>query len=305
MTDDKEAAYMTLYTVLKTVSLLTAPFCPFMTEAIYQNIVRSVDETAPLSVHLCDYPEADESFVDAALEEEMAKVLSIVTVGRSARSGAAQKTRQPLARMYVQGITLSDRAADIVKEELNVKELLFIENADDLMSYQVKPQLRTLGPRYGKLLGKISAHLAENGDAVVKAHHAGSHYTFEIDGTEVVLSPDDVLVSTRQKEGLVSEQSNGVTVVLDTNLTPALKEEGLMRELVSKLQTMRKEAGFEVSDHIVIGYQNGGEAARVLQKYADSVQADTLAERIEQGAFGYTKDWDLNGNAITLSVQKL
>ncbi len=305
MTDDKEAAYMTLYTVLKTVTLLTAPFCPFMTEAIYQNIVRSVDADAPVSVHLNDYPVADDSFVDAALEDEMAKVLNIVTVGRSARSSAGQKTRQPLARMYVQGEALSERAAAIAKEELNVKEIEFIENADALMSYKVKPQLRTLGPRYGKLLGKISAHLAENGDAIVRAHHAGENYTFEVDGTEVVLSPDDVLVSTQQKEGLVSEQGGGVTVVLDTNLTPELREEGLMRELVSKLQTMRKEAGFEVADHIRIGYVNGGEAARVLLKFADSVKADTLAERVEEGVFGYTKEWDLNGNAITLSVERI
>ncbi|MBQ2201398.1 MAG: isoleucine--tRNA ligase, partial [Clostridia bacterium] len=162
MTDDKEAAYMTLYTVLKTVTLLTAPFCPFMTEAIYQNIVRSVDGTAPISVHLNDYPAADDSFIDAELEDEMAKVLNIVTVGRSARSTAGQKTRQPLSKMYVQGEALSDRAAGIAAEELNVKEIVFIENADALMSYKVKPQLRTLGPRYGKLLGKISAHLAAN-----------------------------------------------------------------------------------------------------------------------------------------------
>ena len=305
MTDDKEAAYMTLYTVLKTVTLLTAPFCPFMTEAIYQNIVRSVDETAPMSVHLCDYPEADDSFIDAGLEEEMARVLNIVTVGRSARSSAGMKTRQPLSKMYVQGEALSERAATIAAEELNVKEVAFIENADALMSYKVKPQLRTLGPRYGKLLGKISAHLAENGDAIVKAHHAGENYTFTVDGTEVVLSPDDVLVSTQQKEGLVSEQGGGVTVVLDTNLTPELIEEGLMRELVSKLQTMRKEAGFEVADHIRIGYAGGGEAARVLVKFADGVKADTLAESVEEGAFGYTKDWDLNGNAITLSVERV
>jgi isoleucyl-tRNA synthetase len=305
MTDDKEAAYMTLYTVLRTVTLLTAPFCPFMTEAIYQNIVRSVDETAPMSVHLCNYPAADESFIDAELEDEMAKVLNIVTVGRSARSTAGMKTRQPLQKMYVQGEALSDRATTIAAEELNVKEVAFIENADALMSYKVKPQLRTLGPRYGKLLGKISAHLAANGDAIVLQHHAGQNYTFTVDGTEVVLSADDVLVSTQQKEGLVSEQGNGVTVVLDTNLTPELREEGLMRELVSKLQTMRKEAGFEVADHIRIGYVNGGEAARVLVKFAESVKADTLAERIEEGAFGYTKDWDLNGNAITLSVERI
>ena len=207
--------------------------------------------------------------------------------------------------MYVQGEALSERAATIAAEELNVKEVEFIENADALMSYKVKPQLRTLGPRYGKLLGKISAHLAENGDAIVRAHHAGENYTFTADGTEVVLSPDDVLVSTQQKEGLVSEQGGGVTVVLDTNLTPELIEEGLMRELVSKLQTMRKEAGFEVADHIRIGYAGGGEAARVLVKFADGVKADTLAESIEEGVFGYTKDWDLNGNAITLSVERV
>jgi isoleucyl-tRNA synthetase len=235
----------------------------------------------------------------------MARVLNIVTVGRSARSSASMKTRQPLSKMYVQGEALSERAATIAAEELNVKEVEFIENADALMSYKVKPQLRTLGPRYGKLLGKISAHLAENGDAIVRAHHAGENYTFTADGTEVVLSPDDVLVSTQQKEGLVSEQGGGVTVVLDTNLTPELIEEGLMRELVSKLQTMRKEAGFEVADHIRIGYAGGGEAARVLVKFADGVKADTLAERIEEGVFGHTKDWDLNGNAITLSVERV
>ncbi len=304
MTGDKEAAYMTLYTVLRTVTLLTAPFCPFMTEAIYQNIVRSVDETAPVSVHLNDYPEADESFVDAGLEEEMAKILNIVTVGRSARSSASQKTRQPLQKMYVQGEALSERAAKIVAEELNVKAIEFVENADALMSYKVKPQLRTLGPRYGKLLGKISAHLAENGDAIVKTHHEGRDYAFTVDGTDVTLSPDDVLVSTQQKEGLVSETGNGVTVVLDTNLTPELIEEGLVRELVSKLQTMRKEAGFEVADHVRIGYRNGGEAKDALLKYADSVKKDTLADCIEEGVFGYTKDWDLNGNAITLSVER-
>ena len=305
MTDDKEAAYMTLYTVLKTVALLTAPFLPFMTEAIYQNIVRSVDETAPLSVHLCDYPTVDASFIDEALEAEMSKVLNIVTVGRSARNSAAQKTRQPLAKMYVQGEALSERAATIVREELNVKEIAFIENADDLMSYKVKPQLRTLGPRYGKLLGKISAHLAANGDAIVRTHHEGKPYVFDVDGTEVSLSADDVLVSTQQKEGLVSEQGNGVTVVLDTNLTPELIEEGVVRELVSKIQTMRMEAGFEVADHIRIGYAAGGRTAQVLQKNADGVASDTLADRVEEGVFGYSKEWDLNGDRITLSVERV
>ena len=305
MTDDKEAAYMTLYTVLKTVSLLAAPFVPFMTEAIYQNIVRSVDETAPLSVHLCDYPTVDASFIDEALETEMEKVLNIVTVGRSARNSAAQKTRQPLAKMYVQGEALSERAAAIVTEELNVKEIAFIENADDLMSYKVKPQLRTLGPRYGKLLGKISAYLAANGDAIVRTHHEGRDYTFDVDGTEVVLSPDDVLVSTQQKEGLVSEQGNGVTVVLDTNLTPELIEEGVVRELVSKIQTMRKEAGFEVADHIRIGFEQGERTAAILKANAASVMADTLAERVEEGMFGYTKEWDLNGDRIILSVERI
>ena len=296
---------MTLYTVLKTVSLLAAPFVPFMTEAIYQNIVRSVDETAALSVHLCDYPTVDASFIDEALETEMEKVLNIVTVGRSARNSAAQKTRQPLAKMYVQGEALSERAAAIVTEELNVKEIAFIENADDLMSYKVKPQLRTLGPRYGKLLGKISAYLAANGDAIVRTHHEGRDYTFDVDGTEVVLSPDDVLVSTQQKEGLVSEQGNGVTVVLDTNLTPELIEEGVVRELVSKIQTMRKEAGFEVADHIRIGFEQGERTAAILKANAASVMADTLAERVEEGMFGYTKEWDLNGDRIILSVERI
>lgn len=306
MTDDKEAAYMTLYTVLKTLTLLCAPFTPFMSEAVYQNIVRRVEKDMPESVHLCDFPVADDSFVDHELEEDMEKALAMVTLGRSARNDAAMKIRQPLSAMYVQGAPLPEGYKAIIAEELNVKEVRFVEDASGFISYSVKPQLRTLGPKYGKLLGAIRNHMNEEGagDRIVAAVKAEGKYAFEAQGTVVELTEEDILVSSVQKAGLVSASEGNLTVVLDTNLTPELIEEGLVRELTSKLQTMRKEAGFEVADHIRVGYTAGGKLGDILQKNAAAIGADTLADAVEAGLSGYEKEWNISGESITLSVEK-
>ena len=308
MTADKRAAYTTLFACLRDVTLLAAPFLPFMTEAIYQNIVRSVDAAAPESVHLCDYPQADASSVDADLEAHMARVLGIVTLGRSARNGAGLKVRQPLACLYVQGEELPDEYRSIIADELNVKRVQFVADASAFISYRVKPQLKTLGPRYGKSLPAISQHLAGEGvgDAVVAAHAANGVYAFDLDGLRVELTADDVLVSAEKKEGFVSETERELTVVLDTNLTGALVDEGLVRETVSKVQFMRKAAGFEVADHIVLYADGSARLAALLERFSTSVCADVLADRLvlTGGVDGYAQDWDINGEAVRLGVKK-
>ena len=307
MTADKEAAYMTLYTVLKNLSLISAPFLPFMTENIYQNMVRSVDAAAPESIHLCEYPAVDHTMIDPTLEENMARVLDIVVLGRSARNNAQMKIRQPLAAMYVQGDGMESGYQAIIADELNVKKVAFVTDASDFISYRVKPQLKTLGPRYGKILPAINQYLAGAGvgDAVVKAHNAGSDYRCEIAGTEVVLGKDDVLVSTEQKAGFVSESDKGVTVVLDTNLNEALVEEGFVREIVSKVQTMRKEAGFEVADHIRLSYTGNKKLHEILTKFGASVLSDVLGdELVADSVTGYVKEWNINGESVTLGVEK-
>lgn len=306
MTPDKEAAYMTLYTVLKTIALLCAPFVPFMSEAIYQNIVRSVDKKAPQSVHLCDFPTANEALIDPALEKTMDEVLELVVLGRSIRNEANIKTRQPLGAMYVQGRELESAYVNIILDELNVKALHFVRDASDFISYRVKPQLRTLGPRYGKLLPKLNAYLAAAGigDAVVKAHAAGELYRTSIEGVEVELAAEDVLVSTEQKAGLVSASESELTVVMDTNLTQDLLDEGLVRELISKLQTMRKEAGFEVADHIRIGYTGSERVKEIFDRFGTEIAADTLADAISDAPEGYVKEWSINGETATLSVAR-
>ena len=307
MTADKEAAYMTLYTVLKELTLICAPFVPFMSEAIYQNIVRRVEKDAPLSVHLCDFPAADESLIDAELEENMEEVLSLVTLGRAARNNAAMKIRQPLAAMYVQGRALSEGYRTIIAEELNVKEVSFVDDASSFISYAVKPQLRTLGPKYGKLLGAIRNKMAQPGagDEIVNAIKAEGKFVFETDGETVELTEGDVLVTAVKKEGLVSETDGQVTVVLDTNLTEELIELGFVRELTSKLQTMRKEAGFEVADHIRIGFQGSQRVQQVFGKFGADIAADTLADAVTETLSGYEKDWDINGEAVRLSVERV
>ena len=306
MTADKEAAYMTLYTVLKTMALISAPFTPFMSETMYQNMVRTVDKSAPESIHLCDWPHKDESFIDPELEANMAAVLDIVVLGRSARNAANIKNRQPVASMYVQGKALPDMYVSIIADELNVKEVRFVDDASSFISYRVKPQLKTLGPRYGKLLPKINQYLAGEGvgNAVVAAHNRGESYNFDIDGTDISLAAEDVLVSTEENAGFVTVTEHDLSVVLDTNLTPELIEEGFVREIVSKVQTMRKEAGFEVTDHIVLSHHGNSLIESIFAKHGAEIAADTLADSIKLGSAGYVKDWEINGESVTLGVEK-
>lgn len=306
MTADKEAAYMTLYTVLRTMALISAPFTPFMSETMYQNMVRTVDKSAPESIHLCDWPKKDESFIDPELEANMAAVLDIVVLGRSARNAANIKNRQPIASMYVQGKALPDMYVSIIADELNVKEVRFVDDASSFISYRVKPQLKTLGPRYGKLLPKINQYLAGEGvgNAVVAAHNRGESYKFDIDGTEISLSAEDVLVSTEENAGFVTVTEHDLSVVLDTNLTPELIEEGFVREIVSKVQTMRKEAGFEVTDHIVLSHHGNSLIEGIFARHGAEIAADTLADSIKLGSAGYVKDWEINGESVTLGVEK-
>lgn len=306
MTADKEAAYMTLYTVLKTMALISAPFTPFMSETMYQNMVRTVDKDAPESIHLCDWPKKDESFIDPELEANMAAVLDIVVLGRSARNAANIKNRQPVASMYVQGKALPDMYVSIIADELNVKEVRFVDDASSFISYRVKPQLKTLGPRYGRLLPKINQYLAGEGvgNAVVAAHNRGESYKFDIDGTEISLAAEDVLVSTEENAGFVTVTEHDLSVVLDTNLTPELIEEGFVREIVSKVQTMRKEAGFEVTDHIVLSHHGNSLIEGIFARHGAEIAADTLADSIKLGSAGYVKDWEINGESVTLGVEK-
>ncbi len=305
MTDDKEAAYMTLYTVLSTFVKLAAPFVPFITEEIYQNIVKSVDEKAPESVHLCDFPVADDSYIDEELEKNMDEVLRIVVLGRSARNTANIKNRQPIGEMFVQGGNLPEMFISIIADELNVKCVKFMEDASGFIAYRVKPQLKTLGPRYGKVLPKINAYLqGENiGNEVVAKHKAGENYEFDIEGTHVSLSSEDVLVETMQRDGFVAESDRDLSVVLNTTLTDELIEEGFVRELVSKIQTMRKDAGFEVTDHIAISYNGSEKIDAIIEKYKGDIMADTLANEMNKGADGFVKEWDINGESVTLGVK--
>ncbi len=308
MTADKEAAYMTLYTALVTLAKLTAPFTPFIAEAIYQNVVRTADKSAPLSVHLCEFPKADESFIDPALEENMAKVLDVVTLGRAARNLANIKNRQPLSEMFVQGIERQEEMyCRIIEEELNIKSVKYVTDASAFISYRVKPQLKLLGPRYGKLLPRISQYLQQEGigNEVVAALANGGQYEFMLDGTTVALGSDDVLVDTVKKEGFSSTSDKDLTVVINTALSEALIEEGFVRELVSKIQTMRKEAGFDVTDKITVFANGGARLLRIMEANEAQIKRDTLADAFVFGSVdGYAKAWDINGEKAELGVMK-
>jgi isoleucyl-tRNA synthetase len=308
MTADKEAAYMTLYTALVTLAKLTAPFTPFVAEQIYQNIVRTVDKAAPESVHLCSFPVCDESFIDAELEKGMDDILRVVTLGRAARSLANIKNRQPLSEMFVQGVDeLPEMYTNIITGELNVKKVSYVNDASEFISYRVKPQLKTLGPRYGKVLPKINQYLAQDGvgNEVVAAHAAGKPYEFDIEGERVSLSSEDVLVDTVKKEGFASAGDNGVTVVLNTQLTEELIEEGYVRELISKVQTMRKEADFEVTDKIVISVSCGEKLLASIDKHSDEICAATLSTMLRFGEpEGVVKEWDLNGENAVIGIKR-
>ena len=307
MEQDKINAYMTLYTALVTISKAAAPMIPFMTEEIYRNLVCSVDKNAPESVHLCDFPKVDENLIDKELEASMEEILDIVVMGRAARNTANIKNRQPIGTMYVRAERpLDDMFKAVVADELNVKNVEFKDDLSDFTSYTFKPQLKTVGPKYGKLLNGIRTHLAElNGREAMKELENTGSLSFDIDGQNVVLSKEDLLIDTAQMEGYVTEEDNMVTVVLDTNLSQELIEEGFVREIISKVQTMRKEAGFEVMDKIVV-YSAGNKKLEDLMKtYRDEILGDVMAADVHFDEMkGYTKEWNINGESVTLGVEK-
>ena len=307
MEQDKINAYMTLYTALVEICKTAAPIIPFMTEDIYQNLVRSIDANAPESIHLCDFPKVNEAHIDKELEENMDRVLKLVVMGRACRNTANIKNRQPIGQMYVKAdFELSEFFDAIVADELNVKNVTFTQEVRDFTSYSFKPQLKTVGPKYGKLLGGIKNVLSGlDGNAAMDELNANGCLRFEVNGEEVVLNREDLLIDTAQMEGYVSEDDNGITVVLDTNLSEELLEEGFVREIISKVQTMRKEADFEVMDKIVITYEGSEKAETVFAKNADEIGAETLALEVKKATpAGYVKEWKINGEAVTLGVEK-
>ena len=307
MEQDKINAYMTLYTALVTVSKVAAPMIPFMTEQIYQNLVRSVDKTAPESIHLCDYPVVNEDYIDTELEANMENVLKLVVMGRACRNTSNIKNRQPIGQMFVKAeFTLPEFYQEIVADELNVKNVKFTDDVRDFTSYSFKPQLKTVGPKYGKMLGGIKKALDTiDGNAAMDELNANGSLKLDIDGQEITLFKEDLLIDTAQIEGYVSENDNGITVVLDTNLTEELLEEGFVREIISKIQTMRKEAGFEVMDKIRVTYTGSEKAENIFAKYAESISGEVLAEEVTKAEpAGYVKEWKINGEQVTMGVWK-
>ncbi len=308
MEQDKINAYMTLYTALVNVAKAAAPMIPFMTEQIYQNLVCSIDKTAPESVHLCDFPVADEAHIDPELEADMDEVLKVVVLGRAARNAANVKNRQPIANMYVKAPkTLSEYFTDIIRDELNSKQVTFTEEVDGFVSYTFKPQLKTVGPKYGKLLGAIRQQLsALDGQAAMKELKETGALHLDIEGdTDVVLTSDDLLIETAQSEDYVTEQDNEVTVVLEIKLTPELIEEGFVNELISKVQTMRKEADFQVMDRIIVYAMGNEKIEQILSTHKEEIESAVLANDIVLGSIsGYTKDWSINGEKVTMAVEK-
>ena len=307
MEQDKINAYMTLYTALVTVSKVAAPMIPFMTEQIYQNLVRSLDETAPVSIHLCDYPKVETAYIDKELEANMDNVLKLVVMGRACRNNANIKNRQPVGQMFVKAeFDLPEFYQQIVKEELNVKALQFVEDVRDFTSYTFKPQLKTVGPKYGKQLGGIKKYLSEvDGNTAMDTLKKDGMLRFEVNGQDIVLAEEDLLIDMTQTEGYVSENNNGITVVLDTNLTPELLKEGFVRELISKIQTMRKEAGFEVTDKINVTYKGSEKAEEIFAENQAEIGGEVLAKAVEKAEpKGYVKEWNINGESVTMGVEK-
>lgn len=308
MPQDKINAYMTLYTVLESLTKLMAPFVPFMAEGIYNNLVRGINPSAPESVHLCDYPKVDQSFIDKDLEKNMDLVLKIVVLARACRNTANIKNRQPIGKMYIKAdFELPEMYKELVGEELNIKEIIFTEDANTFTTYKFKPQLKTLGPRYGKLVSKIGQLLTEvDGEEVMKNFDEGKELNFLIDGTEISLSKSDLLIEVAQKEGFMSETDREITVVLDTNLTPQLLEEGFVREITSKIQTMRKEAGFEVQDHIKLFYKDNDKIVDIINRNKELIAGEVLAKELAEGTSeGYSKDWNINGETVNMTVVKV
>ena len=308
MEQDKINAYMTLYTALVTICKAAAPMIPFMTEDIYQNMVRSNDANAPESIHLCDFPVVNKDHIDKKLEEDMEDVLDAVVMGRACRNEAAIKNRQPISRMYIKSdFTLSEFYQEIIEDELNVKEVVFTDDVRDFTSYTFKPQLRTVGPKYGKQLGGIQKHLAAlDGNAAMDELNADGALKFDVDGVAVELTKDDLLIDMAQKEGYVSQEDNRMTVVLDTNLTPELVEEGFVYEIISKIQTMRKESGFEVTDHIRVSINGNDKLSEIAQKNKEAISGKVLADELTSGAeYGVSKEWNINGENAVIAVERV
>ncbi len=316
---DKEAAFVALYHVLVSFAKLIAPFVPFIAEEIYQNLVCTVDKNAPESVHLNDFPMADENAIDNALNRDMAALIKVVALARSCRSASNIKVRQPSQALFISGVSFPENYCELLRDEINVKEIHFIEDAREFTSYQLKPQMRTIGPKYGKLLGKIGATLQTlDGNAVVDRFQRGESIQFELDGTTVELSRDDVLINAIQKPGFTAESENGITVVFDTNLTEELLAEGYARELISKIQTMRKEADFDVTDRIQVKIACSDKLKKVWQSYVEQIKLGVLCtdlselqhapaleeEQLLASDGGYYKKWDINDEHATLFIQK-
>ncbi len=307
MDENKVNAFMTLYNCLLTVTKLAAPFVPFMTEEIYDNLVKNVDKNAPESVHLCDFPVCDEKLIDSELETNMDLVLDIVVLGRAARNNANIKNRQPIAKMFVktEAESLPNDYIEIIKDELNIKTVEFTQNVDSFTTFTFKPQLRTLGPKYGKLVPKIAEALNSGDGNKLMAQFKQGEVSFTVESTEVTLTLDDVLYETAQQPGYVTESDKNVTVVMDTTLTPELIEEGFVREIISKVQTMRKEAGFEVLDRIKVYCKDNAKICDVIARNKETIMTDVLAvDVVTDSLAGYTKQWNINGEAVSFGVEK-
>ena len=307
MEQDKINAYMTLYTSLVTISKAAAPMVPFMTEEIYQNLVRSIDKDAPESIHLCDFPTVNKAWINEELERDMDEVLKIVVMGRACRNTANIKNRQPIAQMYVKApYKLAEYYCEIIEDELNVKKVDFTDDVRAFTTYSFKPQLKTVGPKYGKFLNGIRQHLSEvDGNTAMDELKEKGSLTFDVNGTNVVLSEEDLLIDMAQTEGFVSDGDNTITVVLDTKLTPELIEEGFVREIISKVQTMRKEADFQVTDKIVISCKGNEKIEELIRANADQIKSEVLAVDVKfDEAKGYVKDWSINGENVTMGVER-
>ena len=308
MEQDKINAYMTLHTALVTICKAAAPMIPFMTEDIYQNLIRSVDKSALESIHLCDFPVVDPAMIDEKMEKDMDEVLNAVVMGRACRNNATIKNRQPISKMYIKAdISLDEFYQDIIKEELNVKEVVFTDDVREFTTYTFKPQLRTVGPKYGKQLGGIQKVLASlDGNHAMDDLNANEVITFDVDDVMIELGKEDLLIEMVQKEGYVSEENNKMTVVLDANLTPELLEEGFVLEIISKIQTMRKEADFEVMDHIKVSMNGNTKLAAIVDQNKETIAGKVLAdELVEELDLAISKEWNVNGETVTISIEKM
>jgi isoleucyl-tRNA synthetase len=308
MPEDKVNAYMTLYTCLVTIAKISAPLVPFMTEEIYRNLVCSVDKSAPISVHLCDFPAADEAMIDKSLEDNMDEVVRIVVLGRACRNAASIKNRQPIAKMYVKAEGAPDESyVSVIAEELNVKSVEFTDSVRGFTTYSFKPQLRTVGPKYGKYLGAIRNALSTlDGNAAMDEIEESGELKLPLGEITAALTKDDLLIEMTQTAGFESLSDRGITVVMDKNLTPELIEEGNVREIISKIQTMRKDSGFEVMDNIRVAFSGNEKIAEVALRNADEIKSDTLATELLCGeTLENAKEWNINGETVTVSVEKV